>query len=253
MADVDPLRADLRARPLIRALSGDRVTHADLESVLGHAFADARLLTTALTHASAIGGARPQPGGSFERLEFLGDRVLALVVAEMLLEQFSGESEGDIAKRHAAVVQRDALARVARTISLGRHLRLSKSEDASGGRENPAVLADALEAVIAALYRDGGLPAAAAFIRREFQKLIEAASQPPRDPKTALQEWAQGRGKPLPKYHTLSEEGPAHQPRFVVEVRVADIAPATGEGASKRAAERRAAAALLDRVEHGDR
>ncbi|HJS30842.1 MAG TPA: ribonuclease III [Alphaproteobacteria bacterium] len=234
-------------------MSRDRATYGDLESVLGHAFADPSLLATALTHASAIGGSRLQPGGSFERLEFLGDRVLALVVAEMLLEQFPNENEGDIAKRHAAVVQRDALARVARTIDLGRHLRLSRSEDDTGGRENPAVLADALEAVIAALYRDGGLEPAAAFVRREFQKLIEAASQPPRDPKTALQEWAQGRGKPLPKYRTLTEEGPAHQPRFVVEVRVADFAPATGEGASKRAAERRAAAALLERVEHGEK
>ncbi len=253
MAVVDPLRADLRASPLTRALSRDRSTDGELESVLGHAFADDRLLSTALTHASATGGSRGRLGGSFERLEFLGDRVLGLVVAEMLLEQFPNESEGDIAKRHAAVVQRDALARVARTIDLGRHLRLSKSEDDSGGRDNPALLADALEAVIAALYRDGGLAPAAAFVRREFQKLIEGASQPPRDPKTALQEWAQGRGKPLPKYRTLAEEGPAHQPRFVVEVRVADVTPATGEGTSKRAAERRAAAALLERVEHGEK
>jgi ribonuclease-3 len=229
-------------------LNGKIPPDHELDDALGHGFADRGLLIAALTHSSLSKSARHHHAGAFERLEFLGDRVLGLVIADLLTERFPRENEGDLARRHAALVNRDALADVARRIDLGRFLRLAKSEEESGGRGNPAVLADALEAVIAALYRDGGFAAAAGFVRRHFQPLLEAAVTPPSDAKTALQEWAQARGLPLPKYRTLTSEGPAHRPRFVVEVNVADVAPEVGEGASKRVAEREAAAALLRRI-----
>lgn len=229
-------------------MSESRPSDRALEDALGHRFADPALLAAALTHSSVGPAVRRKGAGAFERLEFLGDRVLGLVVADLLLERFPRESEGDLARRHAALVQRDALAEVARRLDLGSHLRLSKSEADSGGRDNPAVLADAMEAVIAALFRDGGFQVAASFVRRAFLPLLEATLAPPRDPKTALQEWAQARGLPLPSYVMQSCSGPAHAPTFVVEVRVKDHAPATGEGTSKRLAERTAAAILLQRL-----
>ena len=221
-----------------------------LSETLGHRFARPELLTEALTHASAVSRQRGRGGSGqgYERLEFLGDRVLGLVVAELLWRRFPDEAEGALTRRHTQLVRREALAQVARSIDLGRHLILSPGEDVARTREVAGVLGDACEAVIAALYIDGGLAAAERFIHRYWARLIEADATPPRDPKTALQEWAQARGYALPRYDTLKIEGPAHERRFTVSVTVAALAPEAAAGTSKRAAEVAAAAALLARI-----
>jgi ribonuclease-3 len=220
------------------------------ETILGYRFANSGLLRAALRHSSLAPEAR---GGKhadhFERLEFLGDRVVGLAVADLLLARFPREAEGDLARRHAALVSRDSLAAVAEQIALGPQLHLTRGEDETGGRSKPTVLADALEALVGAIFRDGGLEPARAFVARLFEAKLEESARPPRDPKTALQEWAQGKGLPLPQYRTVSAEGPAHQPRFKVEVSISGEAPVAAEGASKQAAERAAAAALLEAIE----
>jgi ribonuclease-3 len=202
---------------------------------------------TGLRHSSL--GGRGGDAKRFDRFEFLGDRVIGLVVAELLLGAFPEDGEGDIARRHARLVNRDSLARVARAIDLGRWLELSPGEAQSGGRNNPAVLADAFEAVIAALYSDGGLEPARRFLAGQFAPLVAEVAVPPRDAKTALQEWAQGRGLNLPTYRTLKVSGPAHRPRIVVEVRIDGLEPESAEGPSRRAAEQAAAAALFARAQ----
>src|SRR5207248_5711633 len=176
----------------------------DLSATLGHRFARPALLTEALTHASALPsqrgrrGANRGPNQGYERLEFLGDRVLGLVIAELLWRRFPGEAEGALTRRHTQLVRRETLAEVARAIDLGRHLTLSPGEDVARTREVAGVLGDVCEAVIAALYLDGGLAAAERFIHRHWKSSVEAAAAPPRDPKTTLQEWAQARGHALP-------------------------------------------------------
>ncbi len=232
----------------------------DLSEMLCHRFARPELLSEALTHASAVArqrgrrgtgqgsAGRGYAGQGYERLEFLGDRVLGLVVAELLWRRFPGEAEGALTRRHTQLVRRETLARIARSIGLGRHLILSLGEDLARTREVAGVLGDVCEAVIAALYLDGGLTAAERFIHRHWAPLIEADATPPRDPKTALQEWAQARGHALPRYETVKIEGPAHERRFTVTVSVADLPPESAAGASKRAAEVAAAAALLARI-----
>ena len=219
-----------------------------LTGLLGHSFKDPQVLEEALIHRSAAERQREGAVHRYgnERLEFLGDRVLSLVMADMLLEQFPSESEGELARRHAALVRAGALAAVAREIQLGEDLILGESEDATGGRDKPAILADACEAVIGALYVDGGLAAARGFIGRLWQPLISGSPNPPRDPKTELQEWAQGRGLPLPSYREVGREGPAHAPKFVIEVAVKGHDAMRGAGGNKREAERIAAQALLE-------
>ncbi len=214
---------------------------------LGHRFGDPKLLRQALTHRSMVSGAKRQrrAGEGYERLEFLGDRVLALVVADMIYHTFPAEDEGALAKRIAVLVSRGTLAQVARDFDLGRFVMLSKGEDDSGGRTNENLLADSCEAVIGALYLDGGLAPAADFIRKHWSPLIGASGDPPRDAKTALQEWAQGARLPLPVYRVVKAEGPPHDAMFDVEVSVADRPPAAGRGRSKRAAETAAASVML--------
>jgi len=218
-----------------------------LEQALGHRFARPGLLGLALTHSSA-----PSDGRSNQRLEFLGDRVLGLVVAQALYERFPDEDEGALAPRLAALVRRDALARVARDIGLGLHVVMAQGEEESGGRHNPGILADTCEAVPAALYLDGGMETARGFIRRHWLALMEEDSSPPKDSKTELQEWAQARGLALPAYTETGREGPAHAPVFSLQVSVEGIDPAAATGPSKRAAEQAAAAALLERIK-GDK
>jgi ribonuclease III len=215
-----------------------------LSQILDHAFTKEELLTEALTHPSAL-ARRGSKRRNYERLEFLGDRVLGLVVADLLWRRFSNETEGELTRRHADLVRREALHEVAHTVGLGRHLIVSPSEDAAGVRDNPRILADVCEAVIAALYLDGGLAVAARFVERWWEGRIGASVAPPRDPKTTLQEWAQARGLPLPAYKTVPGEGPAHKRQFSVTVRVEGLPPATATGSSKRAAETAAAAAAL--------
>lgn len=221
---------------------------AGLETSLGHVFSDKSLLLDALTHPSLAGVKGGRGVGTYERLEFLGDRVLGLIVAEMLYLTFPKEDEGALARRFAELVRRESIARISAAIGLGRHLRLAASEAGAGGRDNPALLADAGEAVIAALYLDGGLEAARRFVEPAWRPLMAEEISPPQDAKTALQEWAQGQGLALPAYTLLSTAGPAHEPRFEVEVRVERHGKATGSGRSKRTAEQAAAAAILARI-----
>ncbi len=212
-----------------------------LASRLSHRFKRKRLLREALTHPSAAG----DPTQSYERLEFLGDRVLALIISDLLLGRFQKEAEGALARRLSALVRRETLAKVALDIDLGDHLILAKSEKEAGASENPALLANACEAVIGAIYLDGGLAAARDFVLPLWTPLLEAEQTPPQDAKTALQEWAQGRGLALPEYREVRREGPPHEPVFTVEVSVTGQPSAQGEGRSKRLAEQAAAAQLL--------
>ena len=218
----------------------------DLAGALDYRFRRPALLLEAVTHPSAtVDRGRPS---AFERLEFLGDRVLGLVVADMLFRRFPDEAEGDLARRQATLVSRDSLARVALTLGIDRAILLSKTEHDGESRANPAMLADACEAVLGAVFEDGGFDAAAPIVRIHWEPLIAENASPPRDAKTALQEWAQGRGKPLPTYTILDRKGPDHGPMFHIAVSVTGESPAEGHGASKRAAEQAAAAALLARV-----
>ena len=219
-----------------------------LTRALGHQFQNSDLLREALTHPSVATEDRGAARFGYERLEFLGDRVLALVIAEWLLERFPDEAEGALARRHAALVCRETVAQAADRVGLGPHLLLSAGEEAIGGRANAALLGDACEAVIGALHVDGGLGAARSFIRRAWAEAVESDIRPPQDSKTALQEWVQARGLPLPAYEEVSRSGPDHAPVFTISVTVRGEPPAVAIGPSKRVAEREAAAALLERL-----
>lgn len=225
------------------------MTPADIDAVqarIGWTFARRELLAEALIHSSAAEGRRDVLTN--ERLEFLGDRVLGLAVAEHLLAADPTCREADLALRLNALVNRTACARAARAVDLGAALTLSKAEEASGGRDKDTILADACEAVIAALYLDGGLEAARAFVKRAWGEALLQGARAVRDPKTALQEWAAARRLDAPVYTVEGRAGPDHAPRFVVDVRVGGAGAARGEGGSKRDAERAAAAALLEKV-----
>ena len=224
----------------------------DLAQTIGHVFARPALLAEALTHSSALAQSRGKSRRHavqrhYERLEFLGDRVLGLVIADLLWHRFESEPEGPMTRRMADLV-RETVARVALEIGLERHLVLSPSEAAAGAARNPSILADVCEAVIAAIYLDGGLPAAAAFIRRWWEPLVDGMDGAPRDPKTRLQEWAQARGLGLPAYRLVATEGPDHAPRFTVAASVAQSDEASATASSKRVAEAEAAAALLEQL-----
>ena len=216
-----------------------------LQEKLGHRFNNPKLLVQALTHS----GATRDRLQSNERLEFLGDRVLGLALAGMLLDSFPGEAEGKIAYRFSALARAQSLARVALDIGLAPYVRLTRGEEEIGGRDNPSIQANCCEAIIAALYLDGGLKVAETFVHEHWRPLMSEDLAPPKDAKTLLQEWAQARGLALPVYRVTNEEGPAHAPRFTVEASVHEMKPATGEGASKQAAEQNAAETLMDRIQ----
>jgi ribonuclease-3 len=228
-----------------------------LSAALGYAFKDQDLLKLALTHPSAVTPGRtrrkkttgkPVLTADNQRLEFLGDRVLGIAIAEMLFRAFPAEDEGALARRLAALVKQDSLDGVAKEIDLGRYLTISKGEEDGGGRANPAILADACEALIGAIYLDGGLDPARGFVERHWHPRMRAEAKPPQDAKTALQEWAQAAGHALPLYTVVKSEGPPHDPVFEVAVHVAGQEPVSARGRSKRAAEQAAARQLLDRV-----
>ena len=223
--------------------STSRLEH--LEALLEHRFTSRDLLREALTHPSVLGGGRARMRGrrSYERLEFLGDRVLGLIVAHLLHDRFPDDAEGALTQRQVVLISRDTLARVGADIRLGEFLEAARSED--DGRHKPALLADACEAVIGALYLDGGLDVARRFVAHHWQPLLGAMATPPRDAKMELQEWAQGRGLERPTYTLLAADGPAHALRFKVEASLGGAASGPGEGRSKREAERAAATALL--------
>ena len=219
---------------------------ADLERRIGHVFADRALLERALTHASVGDGARAV--SHYERLEFLGDRVLNLVAAEALMARDAEAREGEMSRRLAGLVNYHACARIARTIGLSPALRVSASAAKVGARESETVLGDACEALIGALYLDAGLPAARAFFDQFWEPEFEALAAPGvRDPKTRLQEWAQGQGLPLPSYRVAERSGPDHAPNFTVEVAVQGFEPERAQGRSKQEAEKAAAGAMLAR------
>lgn len=216
-----------------------------LETALGYRFKKAALLTQALTHASVRGGKGPRLDN--ERLEFLGDRVLGLAVAELLAEALPEATEGQLARHYNRLVRGGTCAAVARDIGLGQHIILSESEAESGGRAKLTILADAIEALLGAIFLEGGFETARQVVRRLWAGYLEEIPVVTTDAKSLLQEWAQGQGLPLPEYVVVARKGPDHAPHFTAEVRISGKAPVRGEGASKRAAEQAAAHALLSR------
>ncbi len=224
---------------------------AELVRRLGHDFRDTRLLDRALTHASVGEGVAPQTSQAprdNERLEFLGDRVLGLLVAERLHNDFPEADEGQLSSRLHALVDKHACGRVGALLGIGDAVRLSPGETKSGGRRKEGVIADAVEAVLAAVYLDGGLDAA----RKVFERAwAEEIARPPErsltNPKSALQEWAQAQGRPLPTYSIAGRTGSDHAPTFTVQVAVEGLEPLTALGRSRQDAEKAAAVAMLQR------
>ncbi len=268
---VDPLgevriavRADEaeEARRIIethRAQTGGRVVMLGgaldaLEQRLGYRFRDRGLLEHALTHRSRV---HEDPSGALvdnESLEFLGDAILGFVVAETLFREFGALDEGQKSKLKATLVSRRTLGRLGERLALGEHLLLGRGEEKTGGRRKQALLANTFEALIAAIYLDGGLAAVQGFIRRQFADLIEEIRRTggvagAADAKSALQEWLQARDRALPEYHLIAQHGPDHAKRFVVEVRVGGEKLAQAEGRSKKEAEQRAAARALEQLQ----
>lgn len=223
----------------------------ELETKLGYKFKDPGLLERALTHASVRGGKVARSDN--ERLEFIGDRVLGLAIAEALNKQYPEANEGELARRYNRLVRGEACAKVARNIDLGIHLILSESEADSGGRNKTTILADAAEALLGAVFIDGGFDKARAVVAKLWHDQSEPVPEVTVDAKSALQEWAQGQGLALPRYTVVARNGPDHAPRFTAEVLIAGRPPAQGEGASKRIAEQAAASALLTREGVGAR
>ena len=218
--------------------STDTVSES-LDAILGYRFIRPDLPREALTHRSALHGKRANDASN-ERLEFIGDRVLGLLIAEWLAERFPHEQEGDLGRRLASLVSQPILAHVAETIGLGDALSVAPGEARAGIKRRATVLADALEAALGAMFLDGGLEPARAFIRRVWADTMDGQVAPPKDAKTALQEWAQKRGLDLPSYEVTERTGPPHAPLFVVTVSVGEKS-AHGTAGNKRAAEQLAA------------
>ena len=219
--------------------------YAELEAALGYKFKDRKLLERALTHASVRSVAAKRHDN--ERLEFLGDRVLGLAVAEMLHDTLPNHQEGDLARYFNRLVRGATCAAVGREIGIGKHLILSDSEAESGGRDKDTILADAVEAVLGAVFFEGGFDAGRAAVHQLWGQRFELKQKSVVDAKSALQEWAQGKGLALPRYSEVSRDGPDHAPKFVTKVQIKGCEPATGAGASKRQSEQAAAATLLQR------
>lgn len=217
---------------------------AELEEILGYRFNDSGLLTRALTHSSLKNSGND---ASYERLEFLGDRVLGLIIAELLIDEFPDSAEGKLAPRLASLVSGRTLADVARNLGLAKFILMTDGEAAAGTNERDSVLADCCEAIIGSVYRDGGLNAATTLVRRYWIPLLVEVE--PRVSKTELQEWVQGRGLPLPRYTVVDQQGPAHAPAFTIELKISTEDPILATGTSKQAAEQAAAAEMLARVQ----
>jgi ribonuclease III len=218
---------------------------SELEARLGHAFAQPALLDSALTHVSAL--TRKDGTEDYQRLEFLGDHVLGLVISDMLFRAFPAADEGELSRRLADLVRKETCAEVARSIDLAAAVRVGGAEGSTGIALRTAILADVCEALIGAVFLDGGYAAAAALVEQLWGARLRRPARPPRDAKTTLQEWAQGRGLPTPSYREIGRTGPHHNPEFHVAVELPQFAPAEGLGRSKRAAEQAAALAMLCR------
>ena len=220
-----------------------RFTAARYEQIaarIGYRFEDKALLRHALTHSST-----KRKADDYERLEFLGDRVLGLVIAEELFRSHPGQREGHMSARHSQLVRGETCAEAGRALALEEFIVTGESERSKGLNLNATVLGDVVEALIAGIYLDGGLEAARQFILRNWQPFLTAASTIKKDAKTFLQEWALARALPIPAYCVVSREGPEHAPVFVVRVEIEGHGPAQGTGKNKRIAEQNAAAALL--------
>lgn len=216
-----------------------------LETRIGYRFKHPANLELALTHPSLSKSSNNQ------RLEFLGDAVLGAVVAKLLYDLYPGEQEGELARRHAALVRGETLTKIARDIDLNESLRMTAGESQAGGRDTASNLEDALEALIGALYLDGGMEAVEQFILPRWAVLAQSMLAPPKDAKTALQEWAQGRGLPVPTYALIESSGPAHAPLFTIEAAVQGYPPIQAKANSKRAAEQMVAGMLLESLSRG--
>jgi ribonuclease-3 len=227
-----------------------------LEEALGYRFEDPDILERALTHRSRSHEAREAaPGGSYERLEFLGDALLGFLVSERLMNDDPAADEGTLTRRRQSVVSTQALASASRRLGLGRALILGRGEDASGGRAKPSLLADAFESILAAIYLDGGLRAARAFVRRQLKvELAMTAGKSGHgvDAKTRLQELVQARWRLTPRYRIVATAGPAHAREFTAEVVLGEKTAGRGIGSSRKDAEREAAATALRAFEGGD-
>lgn len=221
------------------------MTNSALEQGIGYTFRDPALLELALTHRSL---ARELGNAHNQRLEFLGDAVLGMLIAQMLYALYPDANEGDLSKRLVSLVNGNQLAAIAGEMGIAEHLLLSNSEEEQGGRSNPSNMEDACEALLGAVYLDGGIDAARALVERFWMPYALKLTAAPKDAKTALQEWAQGRGLPLPEYVLVSAEGPAHAPDFVIEVQVQGCAPQRANAGNKRVAERLAAEEVLKRL-----
>jgi ribonuclease III len=220
-----------------------KVELADLEARLGYRFSDPEVAHLALTHLSA----QATGGRSYQRLEFLGDRVLGVVVADHLYHSFPHATEGELSMRLAKLVRRETCAAIAAEWEVGPHVVLGLGEARAGGRKKLAILSDVCESLIGAIYVDGGFEAARALILRGWGDRFTADAEPARDAKTAVQEWAQARALSAPRYEEVARSGPAHAPSFVMRVVLPGFEPETGEASSKRAAEQAAAQAFLAR------
>ncbi len=218
-----------------------------LESRLGYRFRDSGLAAVALTHLSSQSTAGPGRTQSYQRLEFLGDRVLGVVIADCLYATFPQASEGELSIRFAKLVRRETCAEIAAEWDVGPHVVLGAGEAHGGGRKKAAILSDVCESLIGAVFVDGGYEAARALVVRAWGARLAAAAEPARDAKTTLQEWAQARALAAPAYEEVSRIGPDHAPQFVMRVIVTGFQPEQGGASSKRAAEQAAAQAFLDR------
>ncbi len=245
MALYGSLEPDLQHHQVSKAGEGGRKAPdtARLEAALGHRFADRSLLETALTHMSA----EESRLASYQRLEFLGDRVLGLSIADMLFRRYPQSEEGNLSRRLADLVRKETCAEVAMAWNLGQFMRLGDGEILGGARKNKAILADACEAIIGAVFIDGGYEAARALVERAFGERLMKPVRPLRDAKTALQEWAQGRGYPTPTYVERGRSGPDHAPVFVVAAKITGLADSEARGPLKRLAEQAAAEGFLKR------
>ena len=215
----------------------------DLAARIGHDFSDPALLKLALTHSSARASTRPDEDN--ERLEFLGDRVLGLAVAELLTDAFPKAPEGELARWFNQLVRAETCAEIAQSWDLGDLILMSGGEAGSGGRRKKTILANTCEAVLGAVFADGGYEAAKRVVRAFWEPQLGVIDLAAPDAKSVLQEWAQGRRLPLPRYLEVAREGPDHAPRFTSEVQIEGVAPERGQGANKREAEQAAALAVL--------
>jgi ribonuclease-3 len=242
---LEPVREGVAAKKKRRMISA-KAAAAAIEARIGHKFADPALLATAFTHVSALNSARKR-GDSYQRMEFLGDHVLGLIVSDMLYRAFPNANEGELSKRLAELVRRESCADVAKSLGLVDDIKLGAVGAGASARLRKSVLGDICEAVIGAVFLDGGYAAAAQFVERNWVERMRKPRRPLRDPKTVLQEWAQANKLPTPVYREIERTGPHHDPQFRIAVDLPGLAPAEGVGGSKRAAEKDAASVMIAR------